>query len=65
MSRCAILALRRRADEERFRNGKAREISGQTMTIRTKSIALIVLAVVVLLAAVQFGPAVLSGLSHN
>jgi len=35
------------------------------MTIGTKSIALIVLAVVVLLAAVQFGPAVLSGLSHN
>jgi hypothetical protein len=35
------------------------------MTIRTKSIALIVLAVVVLLAVVQFGPAVLSGLSYN
>jgi hypothetical protein len=35
------------------------------MTIRTKSIALIVLAVVVLLAVVQFGPAVLSCLSYN
>ena len=35
------------------------------MTMRTRSIALIVLVVVVLLAAIQFGPAVLSGLSHN
>lgn len=40
----------------------------RTMSMRpasTRSIALIVLAVVVLLAAVQFGPAVLSGLSSN
>ena len=36
-----------------------------TMTMRTRSIAWMVLAVVVLLAAVQFGAAVLSGLSQN
>lgn len=35
------------------------------MTMRTRSIAWMVLAVVVLLAAVQFGAAVLSGLSQN
>jgi hypothetical protein len=38
------------------------------MTMRvasTRSVALIVLAVIVLLVAVQFGPAVLSGLSPH